>query len=270
MQHIVLSPHYDDAALSCGGLIAKLTAAGAEVVAATLFGGRPDPAALSPFARSIHARPGAGDDLLAQRQAEESAALAILGAQPRPGSYLDCIYRQEGPGGRWLYDGEAALFGPLDPADAPLVEELAAATAALAPAAGRCLVYAPLAIGNHVDHQATLGAALRLHDAGYAVRFYEDYPYVVRDPEGLQRALLVAASRGQWQPQPVLLDRRDLDAKIAAVSAYTSQLAVLFGAQPSGVEQQVAAALEGFARLTARSAGVRGLAERLWQLARTT
>lgn len=264
MQHIVLSPHYDDAALSCGGMIAQRAAAGDAVIVATVFGGRPDMAALSPFARSIHARPGAGADPVAQRVAEEHQALAILGAQPRPGDYLDCIYRREAAGGRWLYDREEALFGPVDGADDELTDELAAAFAALAPAGGQCVIYAPLAIGNHVDHQVVQRAAARLGKAGYTVLYYEDYPYVVRDPTGLAGALRQAAPRAGWLPQPVPLSLQDLERKIDAVTAYASQIGVLFGADGAGGPRDVAAALNGFARHTARATGIGRFAERLW------
>ncbi|MEZ4767318.1 MAG: PIG-L family deacetylase [Caldilineales bacterium] len=267
MQHIILSPHYDDAALSCGGMIAQLTAAGDQVVVATVFGGRADPATLSPFARSIHARPGASDDLIAQRAAEEKHALAILGAQSRPGSYLDCIYRQVEPGGRWLYDREEALFGPVDAADAALVEELAAVFAVLAPHPNQCTIYAPLAIGCHVDHQVVQQAALKLLEAGYSLLFYEDYPYVVRDPADLPAALARIKTGGGWQPQPVALSRQELDRKIAAVSAYASQLGVLFGTDGVAAPQDVAGALDGFARYTAHGNGSGRFAERFWAVA---
>ena len=79
-QHIFLSPHYDDAALSCGGLMAQLDTAGEFTVAATLLGGKPDYTRLSPFARMIHGRPLAGQDPIDQRRAEERHALALLGA----------------------------------------------------------------------------------------------------------------------------------------------------------------------------------------------
>ncbi len=264
MQHIILSPHYDDAALSCGGLIAQRTAAGDLVVVATVFGGRPDLATLSPFAQSIHARPGAAGDLIAQRVAEERQALAILGAQPRSGDYLDCIYRRDEPAGRWLYDSEESLFGAVDTADDELIDELAAVLAALAPPAGQCVIYAPLAVGNHVDHQVVQRAALLLHDAGYTLRFYEDYPYVVRDPAGLPAALDRVAPRVGWQPQPVLLSCEDLERKIAAVTAYASQLPVLFGADGIATARDVAGKLDWFARDTAHRSGSGQLAERLW------
>ncbi len=56
VQHIYLSPHYDDAALSCGGAIVRHDLASEAALVATIFGGKPDYARLSPFAHSIHAR----------------------------------------------------------------------------------------------------------------------------------------------------------------------------------------------------------------------
>ena len=213
MRHIYLSPHFDDAALSCGGAIARHSRAGDASVVVTIFGGKPDYARLSPFARSIHACPNAGDDPIDARLAEEHEALAILGAQSHTFSYLDCIYRQDTLRNRWLYDSEEAIFGPVDPADDGLVDELARVLMALAPIPGACRIYAPLAIGNHVDHQVTHRSARRLHDAGYTVRFYEDYPYVVRDPTGLEKTLTRWSERSQWHSEIIALRRYRPEAK---------------------------------------------------------
>ncbi len=260
-QHIFLSPHYDDAALSCGGLLAQISAAGGRTAVATIFGGKPDYDRLSPFARMIHSRPLAGEDPIDQRRAEERHALALLGAESWQGDYWDCIYRQDAAQARWLYASEAALFGPVDPADGPLVDALAQRLAALAPLPEQRLFYAPLAIGNHVDHQIVQRSAAILHDRGYTVRFYEDYPYVVRDPTGLEASLARLAARDRWQPHLVALSQADLQGKIDAVLAYVSQLGVLFPGG-SAAAARVAAALQ----LHAQVVGNGGLAERLWQL----
>lgn len=260
-QHIFLSPHYDDAALSCGGLIAQLSAAGQWTVVATLFGGKPDYDRLSPFARMIHGRPLAGEDPIDQRQAEEWRALTRLGAESRPCATLDCIYRQDTAGARWLYASETALFGPVDPADDELVDELAHCLAALAPPPDHCTLYAPLAIGNHVDHQIAQRSAAILQGHGYVVRYYEDYPYSARDPAGLAARLAHLATRDRWQPLMIPLDPADLHAKIDAILAYPSQLGVLFPGD-GAPHDRVAAALQAYARHT----GDGRLAERLWQL----
>ncbi len=261
LQHIFLSPHFDDAALSCGGLLAQLNAAGARTAVATSFGGKPDYARLSPFARSIHGRPLAGQDPIDQRRAEERQALALLGAESWQGDYLDCIYRQDAAEARWLYASESALFGPVDTADEALVEALARWLAALAPAPDRAVLYAPLAIGNHVDHQIVQRSAFLLRQRGYAVHFYEDYPYSARDPGGLEQALSRLAQRGPWQSALVQLSQIDLRAKIAAIMAYTSQLGVLFPGDGAVMQRVSVAVLEH-----AQRTGQDQYAERLWQL----
>lgn len=258
IQHIFLSPHYDDAALSCGGLITQLSAAGELVVVTTIFGGKPDYTHLSPFARMIHGRPLASEDPIERRRAEERQALAALGACSRPGDALDCIYRQDAEGTRWLYASEAALFGAVDPADDALAEELAQCLAALAPAPDHCILYAPLAIGNHVDHQIVRRSADVLQAHGYDVRYYEDYPYIARDPTGLDTALRRGSEAGRWQAEVVVLQPDELQSKITAVLAYGSQLSVLFPGE-GPVEERVAAALH----VQALRTGQGELAERL-------
>lgn len=265
MQHVFLSPHFDDAALSCGGAMAQLGRLGESVVVATIFGGKPDYGQLSPFARSIHARPLAGADPIDLRVAEEREALAILHAQSQLYPYLDCIYRQDLAEGRWLYASEDALFGPLDPADGTLVADLSRTLARLAPSAERCRFYAPLAIGSHVDHQLVRQAAFRLLEAGHDVRFYEDYPYVIRAPSGLMDALSRWSDLINWHSEVVTLGEVDLTLKIAAVCAYRGQLGVLFGGPGAGSERDVAPALLGFGRQIADACGVSPYGERLWR-----
>lgn len=260
LQHIFLSPHYDDAALSCGGLLAELSAAGQRTVVATIFGGKPDYARLSPFAQMIHDRPLAGADPIEQRRVEERQALAILGAESRLGDFPDCIYRQDAAETRWLYAGEEALFGALDPAEEPLVEEVAACVAALAPRPAQCTLYAPLAIGRHVDHQLTRRSAAIMQRHGYDVRYYEDYPYVARDPDELVVALATNEPPGGWQASLTPLSLAALDLKTGAVLAYASQLGVLFpGAGDTAA--RVAAALHTQALACGRGKP----AERLWR-----
>jgi LmbE family N-acetylglucosaminyl deacetylase len=260
-QHIFLSPHFDDAALSCGGVIGQLSAAGEQTVVAAIFGGKPDYDQLSPFARTIHGRPLAEDDLIDQRRAEERLALAGLRAESRPGDFLDCIYRQDVTASRWLYTSETALFGAVDPDDDPLVDELAHCLVALAPQPDQCALYAPLAIGNHVDHQITQRSATLLQHHGYNVHYFEDYPYSARDPDGLERQLSRLAERDRWECRVIPLAPAALQVKIDAVLAYSSQLGVLFPGD-GAARTRVAEALATYGL----HIGSGQLAERLWQL----
>ena len=245
----VLSPHYDDAALSCGGLLARWAEAGRAAVVLTLFAGKPNYATLSPFARRIHARPLAREDLIEQRQAEEARALALLGTRSVFGPWLDCIYRCDAAGTRWLTPDESALFAAPDPEDEMLIAALADWVQALVASHRSSQLIAPLAIGNHIDHQLTWRAALLLHQRGMHVRFYADYPYAVRDPDGLAAGLarLNGQGLGTWHAQRKRLNAAQVARKIAAVSAYASQLEVLFPGE-GPVSRRVADAIEAFAR----------------------
>ena len=55
---IILSPHYDDGVLSCGGLAANLAAAGYPPLMVTVFGGEVPEDLVGDFARWKHGRWG--------------------------------------------------------------------------------------------------------------------------------------------------------------------------------------------------------------------
>lgn len=248
--HVYLSPHLDDAVLSCGGLIHRQVVAGQRPLVITLFAGRPPAdAGLSAFAQSQHARWGDALDVSATRWAEDQAALAVLGADYLRLNYTDCIYRGGGQAGEsdqtggsgWYYASEAALFGEVHPAEEWLPAELAATLAEFIPPGDGVTLYAPLTVGNHVDHQLTFATARLLEIRGWQVQFYEDYPYAETD--GALSAALTARGASHWQPTVVSLDEEDLAAKIQAIGCYTTQLEVLFetaGAMPARVRDHAA------------------------------
>lgn len=247
IETLILSPHYDDAALSCGGLLARLADEGAVATVATLFAARPNYADLSPFAQEIHDRPPADEDLIGLRRAEEAEALAVLQARSVFGPWLDCIYRRDAAGRRWLVTDAAALFDAADAEDTPLVEAVVAWVEQLVPAHRGAEIIAPLAVGNHVDHQLTHRAALALRRRGRRVRFYVDYPYAVRHPAQVEPALARLPDGAQWQVEATRLSEAQMARKITAILAYRSQLAVLFpGEAPA--ETRVTAAIWTYAR----------------------
>jgi LmbE family N-acetylglucosaminyl deacetylase len=254
--HVYLSPHLDDAVLSCGGLIHRQVVAGQRPLVVTIFAGTPPvDAELSDFARFLHER-DRNPDLVAARLAEDQAALAVLGADYLRLAYPDCIYRGRPHAGEVYYPSGESLFGAVHPAEAGLPVELAAALAELVPAGAGVTLYAPLTVGNHVDHQLTFAAARILAGQGWKVRFYEDYPYVERE-EGALAAALAARGIGDWQPVAYPLDEDDLAAKIEAIACYRTQVAVLFGgaeAMPGRVRAY--AARVGGERLGALQPGV--------------
>jgi LmbE family N-acetylglucosaminyl deacetylase len=238
---ICISPHPDDAALSCGGVLARESADGRPALAVTVFAGDPPPAEeLLPFARALHQEWGDPPTPMAYRRAEDARALAALGCAGQSWTYPDAIYRHP------AYDSVAAIFGP--PADETALERELGERCAALPAG---LLLFPLAVGRHVDHQLLFRVGWRLREAGRPVAFYEDVPYVAW--EGSPAPRLAALGRPLW---PHRVDITPFwAAKVAAISCYPSQFSSL---ARDGVP--LLAAVERYATALA----VSGYVERQW------
>ncbi len=288
-QHIFLSPHLDDAVLSCGGLLAQLTQQGQGVRVINIFAGIP-PAnrPLSAFARYQHRQwqkalnaqfsrsPDSKNDegrrtkdanssfvlrpssFVQMRRAEDRVALAHFNVQASYLNFYDCIYRGEAKRTAWYYTTDDALFGSVHPAEARLPLRIACALQAeIETPAEQTLLYAPLSVGNHVDHQLGFLAAVQLARQGYPLTLYEDYPYAQRHPNDVNRAFQNCSQvlSAPLQPRLSFLSEKHLSVKINAISAYASQLQVLFGGKEA-MRQQVSA--------YAHAVGEGQPAERLW------
>jgi len=240
--HVYLSPHLDDAVLSCGGRIWQQVQAGERVLVVTVFAAPPTPGSpLSPFAQELHTRWDYPADAVTRRQKEDLAALALLGAETVHWPYSDCIYRRTSDGS-FLYDSEEALWGDVHSVDKGLVAELGARLAAL-PLIQDSAVYAPLGVGQHVDHKIVRCAA---KGSGHAFAYYEDFPYAEQ----------AALTKGQYRTELILLSEEALEAKIAAIACYRSQLSTFWTNSA-----EMAAAVRAFAERT----GSGRLAERYWK-----
>jgi LmbE family N-acetylglucosaminyl deacetylase len=234
MKHVYLSPHLDDVVLSCGGAIHRQTTAGDSVLAITVFCGESSGDELSPFALQLHDDWGNVPQIMALRRAEDTAALALLGAEAQHLNELDAVYRADSEG-RWLYTDLETLFGFVHAADPlasdgaqELADRFAERLAGLIILADQLTIYAPLGVGRHVDHQIVHMAARRLLSLGYhRLAFYEDYPYAERP--GATEAALAAAAVTNWRDKALPLDPADLSAKVSALGYYRSQLPILFG-----------------------------------------
>lgn len=221
---IYLSPHLDDGALSCGGQIFLQTRTGADVLVVTVAAGAPRSRQRSAFAEYLHEKWGLSDsEAITARRVEDETAYRSLGADWLHWSLPDAIYRVHRDTGAPLYTSNEAIFGALDPAEAPLVADLAQQIREL-PRANR--IVAPLTVGNHVDHQLTRRAAEGAIPAGLV--YYEDYPYVQREPETLAQLLQPPDA---WEAERIPLPPEAVDARLRAVLAYRSQIPMLFNTE---------------------------------------
>jgi LmbE family N-acetylglucosaminyl deacetylase len=197
---LVISPHLDDAVISCGALM--LANPGA--IVATLFAASPDEYTnpLNEHDTACGFQPG--DDTMAVRRDEDVRALAAVGAEPR---WLD-----------FCQNSHAARAEPLAiPPGA--VEALFAILAEVRPTT----VVAPLGLA-HVDHQACHATALALRASTEPIPwlFYSDLPYafIPRVLAARFRALHKAGITATPASPPVA---HDFDAKWRAFLAYATQ-----------------------------------------------
>ena len=127
-------------------------------------------------------------------------------------------------------------------------------------------IYAPLAAGNHVDHQLARAFALQLLKEGWYVWFYEDFPHA--ETPGLVQAALQQFGQVRWQGMTIPID---VDAKIEGIRAYSSQVDFMFNDVRSMAERvkrftagraSTISFMEGVRRRLAGSVNRR---ERLWR-----
>jgi LmbE family N-acetylglucosaminyl deacetylase len=193
MPVVVVSPHLDDAVMSCG----QLLAANPGSIVVTVFAGRPaDGRRGSWDERSF----GQDDDPMILRRDEDRRALARLDATPVHLDFLDHQYR----------DGERHDISTIE-LHATLAAEL-----------DRCegTVYLPLG-ADHVDHRLVCAAGMEVLAEGRWC-LYEELPYA-RGQQGWV-AERCAAIGGLRRCAPRL---GPLTEKAAAVEEYQSQLRAL-------------------------------------------
>lgn len=247
---IFLSPHYDDVVLSCGGTVALADRRGERPMVITIFGGEVPDEIITDFAKWKHGRWGAKDveDIILRRQEEDWNAMRTLGARSRWLGYPDAIYR----GDRYLSD--PSLFGTPQAVEIGLVDLIAAELRHLPEWDERATVYVPLGIGEHVDHQLVFAVGQCLAACGIRVLAYEDCPYAMHTPTGVDRRLAeIVQEVGEEMHTSIAAT---LGQRIAAISAYRTQVPVIFR-----FTTDVPGTVAAFAK---RTGGALGPAERFW------
>jgi LmbE family N-acetylglucosaminyl deacetylase len=210
MGTVILSPHLDDAVLSCWHI---LTQPG-EVLVVNVFAGVP---ASPGGAAWWDAYTGATDSgqRMRERIAEDRRALALA---ERTAVNLDLLDEQ--------YRGH----------DHPLPSITTVIEAVLAPGFH---IYAPAAFANHTDHALVRAAALELRARGFRLSLYADLPHATlhgwpawvtgkgapasKDLAGAAWENALAGTE-MLRPSVQLLDPATLVRKLAAVYMYRTQL----------------------------------------------
>lgn len=151
MPTVILSPHLDDAVLSCWHVLSGP----GEVEVINVFAGIPRGLG-APAWWDRHTGATDSGERVGERIEEDRRALALVGRTAVNLSFLDEQYRSE---------------------EQPLAPITAEIEFLLVP--GAC-VYAPAAFANHADHALVRSAALELRTRGFDVSLYADLPHATR------------------------------------------------------------------------------------------
>jgi LmbE family N-acetylglucosaminyl deacetylase len=209
---VVVSPHFDDAVLSCWHLLGS----DADVQVVNVFTGAPPNGTAGWWDRLTGTTDAS--ERVREREAEDRRALAVAGRSAIALGFLDEQYRTEAQ--------------PLE----PIVERL---HDVLPPG---CRLAAPATLGGHIDHAHTREACRLLSDEGHDLTLYADLPGAVLfgwppwvtgeapDPylsvDAHWRALLEQAGfdPDALQPEVHELAGPERTLKLEALSRYRTQL----------------------------------------------
>lgn len=218
---IFLSPHLDDAVISCGGLICALGSE-CDVEVWTLFASAPWAGPYSEVARWLHSVSGGstGIRLAWRRRREDRAATRKVGAGLRHWKWKDAAYRTGSNGGFLYKDVLSPTWNPLDE---KLIQEISARLRS--ELRDTDILVVPLGVGNHVDHLIVRRAAeTALHSR---IIYYPDLPYAATGPGD------VAKAAGTMSRFSYNLSDSHIQTWIDAIYCYATQIAMLEEAAPS-------------------------------------
>ena len=197
---LVISPHLDDAVLSCGQLIKSRH----DTTIMTILAGFP-PGTHAGWSGRTTGLPVARDANLKRREEDQRASRA-LGARTM-----------------WI-DLPAQEYGPAESPSERVLEIRRAVVAAVATTGARS-VFLPLGI-THSDHVTVSDVALlAVLDSNLESYVYMDMPYGQARPGRVRRRL--RHIRRNFAVDPLISFTGDLETKAEAVKAYSSQVGEL-------------------------------------------
>jgi len=221
---VVVSPHMDDAILSCGGLLIDLVGK-MECVTVTVCTADPE--------NTDPSNPPHGIALPSQRRDEEVSAMRALGCRLVQLNLLDAIYRCSESNQNLLYPSLDSLWTLPGAEDTQHPRAfLEGLKPFLAEAQQRpTLFLTPAGIGHHVDHILCTQNLLAQLSSDDSVLLYEDFPYVVDQGVhvGVADSAEKALARLKVRGETCFEHGAQVDAKMSLISHYESQIDSIFG-----------------------------------------
>jgi LmbE family N-acetylglucosaminyl deacetylase len=175
-KHIIISPHLDDAVLSCGELIKHFISVGDNVLTVTVFTAFPPSDDLSDAAKQYHSNCFLGDNSMIFRQAEDLKAMEYLGCKYKHLHYYECLYRKN-ISGIHIYPDLKDIYHLDFANEVDIFYMLCAEMKEVCKDGSN--IYVPFGLGNHADHLLIRKVfdAIR-NELNGEVFFYEEIPYI--------------------------------------------------------------------------------------------
>jgi LmbE family N-acetylglucosaminyl deacetylase len=167
-EHVYLSPHLDDAALSCGGRIVRQRKKGENILVVTVFTGdigeykKPQYRIFESFTNTQ------------SRRGEDERAMERLGVDYIWLDYPEALSRYNSP--LSLFRSDACISS----AESRLCESLLQDIRKICSATHGKRLYLPLAVGQHIDHQIVFEIGSKLEakaEHEFELCYYEEQPY---------------------------------------------------------------------------------------------
>lgn len=221
-QYVFLSPHLDDAILSCGMILSRLSDFKKDITIISIFtqsGSKP----YSLQANSFMNKSGYVDaqHLFKERKKEDELAVGFYGGKYLHLDYIDAAWRQN-KAGEHVYKSEKSQFsGVISDNDKFIVRNLFKKISIELRGINDLLIFAPLGIGGHVDHVIAREVAKKLRQQ---IIFWQDYPYN-RSGAAIKKFF---SNNVNFKHCFTIFENRHWRNKSIAIQFYKSQLNLLF------------------------------------------
>lgn len=260
--HLFISPHLDDAILSCGARIYQLAQKGENPIIITTMAGEPSEHLPStPLIEAIRTHWSSGRNLVASRLKEDDNAAFKLGAQTVHLPIQEAVFRiaRSGDGSYMaLYPTEGSVYGDRNVGDDAHIMLFDTPI----PRKDAVMIYAPIGADEHIDHRLARDWGIKLAmSENVPLRFYEEFPAATIDKRAKVKKN-TAYFQNQTPPYQLhtvisTAEEADVKAKILALRAYDHHFKVLWNS---------AEAMEQSVRTFMTATGGGTLAERFWNV----
>lgn len=196
--YVFLSPHFDDAIGSAGGVIKRLIDSGNECCVMTIMAA----VSWSSLKAAIY---------VLNRRSENRRAAQVLNCSVQNAPFFDAIYRKEIKKSIKLYSKKYLFTSEITEYD--LVNEIRGYI--LANTKPDDILIAPAGLGNHIDHRIV---NLAVRDLDRRVYYYEEFYYDIKDKVSILTV----------DYKYVYLNQNEIEEKLSAMLNYRKTLRKLF------------------------------------------